>query len=384
MWSPTVSPDELYHHGIKGMHWGVRHYQNPDGSLTPAGYKHYGYGKNEGNSKDEEPKKKKFSLSEDQKSKLKKVAIGTAVVGGVALGAYAAYKLNSPQYIAKVNMARTGQTVEEYLKNASDREVRDLVKNTPKENFKLMAGRIQRSDNGGLSKLEKDVVNNRSELHEAASKELTKRMNNIDDTLGDRVDVKKGVYGSKIFTDRADSQSRQKIMNAQAVRDVKDRQAAAARAAREAAAKASLTEANVASNTASKVTNIAQKQGGVTKITKGGTAKVTKPVDSQKLASQLSSNGKTKSTPTKDFNLVFGSTTSSNSSSKSSSGSSNRATDLERLLANSRSLQMMASQSYSQATKKTGQREYSEELLKKNKGKLSNMTMQDLKDLDLY
>ncbi len=33
--------DELYlvHHGIKGQKWGVRRYQNPDGSLTPEGKK---------------------------------------------------------------------------------------------------------------------------------------------------------------------------------------------------------------------------------------------------------------------------------------------------------------------------------------------------------
>lgn len=35
------NPDELYHHGIKGQKWGVRRYQNADGTLTTAGKKRY-------------------------------------------------------------------------------------------------------------------------------------------------------------------------------------------------------------------------------------------------------------------------------------------------------------------------------------------------------
>lgn len=34
--------DELYHHGIKGQRWGIRRYQNEDGSLTTAGKIRYG------------------------------------------------------------------------------------------------------------------------------------------------------------------------------------------------------------------------------------------------------------------------------------------------------------------------------------------------------
>lgn len=34
-----ITGGELYHHGIRGMKWGVRRYQNPDGSLTLAGQK---------------------------------------------------------------------------------------------------------------------------------------------------------------------------------------------------------------------------------------------------------------------------------------------------------------------------------------------------------
>lgn len=34
--------NELYHYGITGQKWGIRRYQNEDGSLTPEGKKRYG------------------------------------------------------------------------------------------------------------------------------------------------------------------------------------------------------------------------------------------------------------------------------------------------------------------------------------------------------
>lgn len=47
----SESDSDIYHHGIIGQKWGVRRYQNKDGSLTTEGREHYGIG--EGHKKSE-------------------------------------------------------------------------------------------------------------------------------------------------------------------------------------------------------------------------------------------------------------------------------------------------------------------------------------------
>lgn len=57
--------NQLYHHGILGMKWGVRRFQNKDGSLTKAGKKRYG-----DDSDEKKPKKKSVKdMSDDELNK---------------------------------------------------------------------------------------------------------------------------------------------------------------------------------------------------------------------------------------------------------------------------------------------------------------------------
>lgn len=103
--------EELYHFGIKGQKWGVRRFQNKDGSLTPAGKKRYdddGSGASKEKSKMENTPKKKSGhrlylekayrekgMSKEEAvaaaEKRIKVEKALAITAGVTLAGCAAY-----------------------------------------------------------------------------------------------------------------------------------------------------------------------------------------------------------------------------------------------------------------------------------------------------
>lgn len=96
--------DYLVHHGILGMKWGVRRYQNKDGTLTAAGKKRRD-GTPASQKSDEQTKGSKSAVN------AKKVAAAVAAIGTVAAAAYIVHK--NPEAIGKVVAAVKDSKVSE-------------------------------------------------------------------------------------------------------------------------------------------------------------------------------------------------------------------------------------------------------------------------------
>ena len=111
----------IYHHGIKGQRWGIRRFQNKDGSLTPRGRKRYSDESGDNKQKDIDDEKKGLT------DKQKKAIIAGAAVVGTGLAIYGGYKIS--QVYKGANSPIDPETGFRLLKNDADKS--DLSKINP-------------------------------------------------------------------------------------------------------------------------------------------------------------------------------------------------------------------------------------------------------------
>ena len=84
--------DSLAHHGIKGMHWGVRRFQNADGTYTDAGKKRYAVYDEPGHEflSQEKPMTSKELRSYQNKKKIENLGKAVALGAVIGVGGYVA------------------------------------------------------------------------------------------------------------------------------------------------------------------------------------------------------------------------------------------------------------------------------------------------------
>lgn len=138
---------ELTHAGVKGMKWGVRRYQNPDGTLTPEGKKRYD---------------SKFERMHPKKAKYTKQLRDDAIDFSIGL------KKKSTKLLEELN---TQKNDEKYIKDFNDSMRKNYSTLTFKRWYKHESTRLQRNigicnsilDNIGNTPL-KEIYKNREKL----------------------------------------------------------------------------------------------------------------------------------------------------------------------------------------------------------------------------
>ena len=190
------SANELYHHGILGQKWGVRRYQNEDGSLTAAGKSRYS-GSDQKVVRDQSNSDGKNKMQSDTKKKIAIAAgVGATVVaaGLVIYGAkrsrdikvnnnvkdFVQNTLNNlhskayrnelsavSEYLMRFDNSRVLQTLKERQKLYDDmtdsidktNEVRDALKKVSKSNTRSLSPKEYANLLRNMGNADRDVYN---------------------------------------------------------------------------------------------------------------------------------------------------------------------------------------------------------------------------------
>ena len=120
--------NELYHYGVKGQKWGIRRYQNPNGTLTEEGKIRYGVDPKTGKLSAEGKKLLEQDIDDQRKRKVNifgSLGIGVSIASAIAAG------MGLAEGIISTNMAIG--TISSAAVNAGVSAVTLLLNNKQKE-----------------------------------------------------------------------------------------------------------------------------------------------------------------------------------------------------------------------------------------------------------
>ena len=164
-----MEDEVLVHHGIKGQKWGIRRFQNADGSLTAAGRRRYGNGAS--GSPGESGSQRK-GLTDSQKETLKKIGKAALIAGGVAAAGYL-YAHNSEAINAAV--AKVGSKTLENTTNLANKGKNYVVS---------LAKEAKEGAKAGIAEAPKKVGEGVKEGIAEGSKNISKALTQAPYTVG--------------------------------------------------------------------------------------------------------------------------------------------------------------------------------------------------------